>query len=164
MWYANLGVTTGKLSAYVMNKKIVLDVKTLAELFEMDGSAPCKLAHEFDDYNKDEAKKLLFPIVPPHKSSGKTLTTGLSIEDRLLHYTLIKCILPRQSNLTSINEDEFFLLWVFKKRIPLNIPCVILTYMGTFYTTPQSFFPYGMILTKVFSKYRVNFSLEKEIL
>ena len=164
MWYANLGVMTGKLSAYVMGKKLVLDVKTLAELFEMDGLAPCKLAHDFDEYNKDEAKKLLFPVVPPHTSSGKTFTTGLSIQDRLLHYTLIKCILPRQSNLTSINDDEFFLLWAFKKRIPLNIPYFILNYMGTFYTKPQSFFPFGMILTKVFSKYRVSLSLEKDIL
>ena len=47
MFYVSLGVMLGKLSAFVINKRIVLDVQTFIELFEMDGSAPCKLANIF---------------------------------------------------------------------------------------------------------------------
>ena len=47
MFYANLGVIFGKLSCYVMNKKIVLNMQILAELFEMDVATPYKLAKDF---------------------------------------------------------------------------------------------------------------------
>ena len=51
MFYANLEIMFGKLSCYVMNKKIGLDVPTLAKLFEMNGSAPYKLAKDFQEFS-----------------------------------------------------------------------------------------------------------------
>ena len=69
MFYANLGVIYGKLSVFLMNKRIVLDVQTLAKLFKMDGSAPCKLAKDFQEFNREEAIKLLFPYYKPSKAS-----------------------------------------------------------------------------------------------
>ena len=163
MFYANLGVMAGKVSCYVMNKKLVLDLQTLADLFELDASAPCKLAKDFEDFSRAEALKLLFPNQELTKPSGKILISKLSVEDRLLHFTIVKCLTPRSSNTTNIIEDELFLMWAFKKRLPLNIPFIILHYMGIFFKQDLSFYPYGMPLTKVFKRFKVPCSLEKEI-
>ena len=45
----------------------------------------------------------------------------------------------------------------------MNLPFIILNYMGSFVNSTQSFFPYGMHLTAVFRKNRVILSLEKQI-
>ena len=63
IWYANLGVMPGKLSTYVMNKQVMLDMNTMVDLFEIDGSTSSKLPHDFEEYNKEEATKLLFPNI-----------------------------------------------------------------------------------------------------
>ena len=59
-FHANLGVMPKKLLCYVINKKIVLDVWTLAELFEMNDTTPCKLPKDFQDFSREEALKFLF--------------------------------------------------------------------------------------------------------
>ena len=46
-------------------------MQTLAKLFEMDDSAPCKLAKDFQEFNKEEALKLLFPDQEPLRHLGK---------------------------------------------------------------------------------------------
>ena len=132
----NLGAMPNKLFAFVMNIPVVINVNTTVELFEMDGSAPFKLAKDFDDFSRDEAIKVLFLENPPNVVLGKILTTRLSIEDRVLHYNMVKCILPRKSNVTNIIEEELFLMWPFERRLQLNFPYIILSYMGSFYTKP----------------------------
>ena len=44
----------------MLYERIVLDVQTLIELFKMDGSAPCKLAKDFQEFSKEDALNLLF--------------------------------------------------------------------------------------------------------
>ena len=98
MLYGNLGVMLRKLLAFVMNRQLVLEVKNMVELLDMDG------------FNRDEAIKVLFLNNSPNIVFGKILTIELIFEDRLPHYTIMKCILPRQSNITNLIEEEIFLL------------------------------------------------------
>ena len=91
------------------------------------------------------------------------MISKLSVEDKLFHFTIVKCLTPRSSNIKNIVKDEQFLMWAFKKRVPLNLPFIIPTYMGHFFTQVQSFYPFRMPLTTIFRKYRVPFSFEKEI-
>ena len=35
--------------------------------------------------------------------------------------------------------------------------------MGTFHTKDQNFYPYGMVLTKVFKRFKILVSLEKQV-
>ena len=79
MLYANLGVMPRKLLAFVMNKQVVLDVKTLVELFEMDDNASWNLAKDFPNFSRDKAIKLLFQDHPPTIAFRKVITFGLSI-------------------------------------------------------------------------------------
>ena len=134
MFYANLEVLLGKLSCYVMNKRIVLDVQTMVDLFDMDGIPLWTLAKDYPKFNREEAVKLLFPNEKANMPYVKVLTTSLSIEDRLLHFTIVKCIIFRSTNTINMIEDELFLLWAFKKKIPLNLPFIILNYIRTFFT------------------------------
>ena len=71
MFYANLGVLVDKLSCYVMNKQIVLDVQKMVELFEMNGIPPWTLAKDYPKYNREEVVRLLFPDRPVIITFGK---------------------------------------------------------------------------------------------
>ena len=95
MFYANLGVMLGKLSTFVMNKQVMIDIDTMVELFDMDGPTHFKLAKDFEDFSKDKAVKVPLLDNPPIVISGKILATRLFVEDRLLHYTIVKCMLLR---------------------------------------------------------------------
>ena len=61
MFFSNLGVFPGKLSCYVLNKRIVLDVQTLADLFDMDSTPPWTLAKDYPKYSQEATIRLLFP-------------------------------------------------------------------------------------------------------
>ena len=61
MFYANLRVLLGKLFRYVMNKRIVLDIATMVELFDMNSIPPKILAKDHPRYSREETVKLLFP-------------------------------------------------------------------------------------------------------
>ena len=75
MFYANLGVVPGTLSGYVMNKRIVLNIATMTELFDMDGAPPKILGKDHPAYCREEALKLLFTNQKDkdYMSSGKFL-------------------------------------------------------------------------------------------
>ena len=117
MFCANLGVDIGQLSNYVMNKKVVVNVELLCNLFSLDVNVEFKLSKDMEDFNREETIKLLFPNSPLSVVTKKIITIGLSIEDRLMHYTIVKYILPRASNTTNIVEDELFLIWSLKTHM-----------------------------------------------
>ena len=93
-------------------------MKTLAELFEMNVAALCKLAKDFQDFNREEALKLLFPNQEISRPSRKIMISKLSVEDKLLHFTIVKCITLRSSNTTNIVKDEFFCCGPLRRDIP----------------------------------------------
>ena len=94
----------------MINKQVFLDVDAFATLFDMDGSASHKLAKYFEEFTRDEAIKVLFLDNLLIVVIGKILASGLSVEDGVLHYTIIKYILPRAFNITNMMEDELFLM------------------------------------------------------
>ena len=114
MFYANLGVLPRKLSGHVMNKRVVLDTATMVELFDIDGTPLKILGKDHPRYSKEEAVKLLFPSKKDYMSSEKILTSSLPIKDRLLHFTIVKYILPQFTNTTIMVEYELFMLWALK--------------------------------------------------
>ena len=66
----------------------MLDVNTMVELFDMDGSTFFKLAKDFEDFSVNGPVKVLFLDNPPNIISRKILITGLFVKDRLLHHTI----------------------------------------------------------------------------
>ena len=74
----------------------------------MDGSILFKLAKDLGDFSRDEAIRVLFPNNPPNIVIGEILTTRISVEDKLLHYTMVGCILP--SSNTHIIKEELSLM------------------------------------------------------
>ena len=79
MLYANLSVMLGKLSTFVMNREVVIDVKTMVKLFDMDRSTPFNLAKNFKDFRKFYFQNNLPTL------EKKILTIILFVEDRLLY-------------------------------------------------------------------------------
>ena len=68
------------------------------------------LSKDINDYSINKALKLLFPNNPLNVVTIKVMATRLLVKDRLLHCTIVKCILPGVSNTTNIMEDKLFLL------------------------------------------------------
>ena len=71
----------------------MIDIECLCQLFDMYGSATFKLSKDIKDYNKNKALKFLFPNNPLNVVTIKVMSTRLLMEDRLLPYTIVKCIL-----------------------------------------------------------------------
>ena len=94
----------------MLSKRVVLDIVTMVELFDMDGTPPNILDKDHPGYRREKVVKLLFPNQKDYMSSGKILTASLSVEDRLFNFIIVKCILPQSTNTTSIMEDGLFLL------------------------------------------------------
>ena len=82
-----------------MSKQVVLDVDIMVKLFGMDGTSPWNLAKDYPNFSQEEVVKLLLLGQRNNMPFGKVLITSLSIEDRLLHFMIVKYIIP-----WSINE------------------------------------------------------------
>ena len=111
MFYANLGAMPRKVSCYVMNYRVILDVVALVSLFAMDGSPLCLLNKDHPHFNREEALNLLFPGQTLDSPSGKIYTSKLSFV--AFHYCQMHPSPVHHT--TSLVEDDIFLLWALKQ-------------------------------------------------
>ena len=100
MFYANLRSANDKVSCYVMHKHLIIDTELLAKEFKMGVFPPKLQAGSFLNYKKELTIDMLFPYRTPRDSSGKTIITGLSPKDRLLHFIICKVLFPWITNFT----------------------------------------------------------------
>ena len=86
----------------------MIDVECFANEFNMDETSIKLTARSFVKYSKEKAIVMLFPFSTSRDVNGKLLISSLSLEDRILHFSLCKVILLRIANFTQIVEDEPF--------------------------------------------------------
>ena len=97
-----------------MHKHLVINSKFFTTKFDMDSSIFKLSVESFSKYTKYLAINILFPYSTLKDSSGKLTITSLSLEDKILCYTIYKVILPQITNFTQILEEKLFLMWIIK--------------------------------------------------
>ena len=45
--------------------------------------------------------------------TGRLLTGSLDLESRILHYHIVRILLPRSSNLAQVSKEDLIVMWAF---------------------------------------------------
>jgi len=45
--------------------------------------------------------------------TGRLLVGSLALESRILHYLIVRILLPRSSNLAQVSEEDLLVMWAF---------------------------------------------------
>ena len=45
--------------------------------------------------------------------TGRLLVASLAFECRIMHYLIVRILLPRSSNLAQVSEEDLIIMWVF---------------------------------------------------
>ena len=47
--------------------------------------------------------------------TGRLLAGSLAFESRILHYLIVRILLPRSSNLAQVSKEDLIVMWAFHK-------------------------------------------------
>ncbi|KAJ1393662.1 Myb/SANT-like domain [Sesbania bispinosa] len=142
VFYCNLTISNG-------------DLCSKGEKFELTN------IRSWENYDRTEAVKGMIKqgLQPPNKVNAGSL----NVEDRLLHYTLARILIPRGSNYAQLTEEDIFVLWAMKERILINRPLYIGQHMPKVKARKMTDLPYAMLITKMFDHYGVDTGKEGEV-
>ncbi|KAJ1413046.1 hypothetical protein SESBI_19977 [Sesbania bispinosa] len=164
VFYCNLSISNGDLCSEVKGVKIrvtpcdwlsLAGLKFEGEKFELTNIC------SWENYDRTEALKGMIKqgLQPPNKVNAGSL----NVEDRLLHYTLARIMIPRGSNYAQLTEEDIFVLWAMKERILINWPLYICQHMQKVKARKMTDLPYAMLITKMFDHYGVDNGKEGEV-
>jgi len=52
--------------------------------------------------------------------TGRLLTGSLAFESRILHYLIVRILLPRSSNLAQVSEEDLIVMWACHKGLQID--------------------------------------------
>ncbi|KAJ1381273.1 hypothetical protein SESBI_45304 [Sesbania bispinosa] len=116
IFYSNLTIASEDLLSEVKNVKIRVrpsDWLAIAGLkYEGEKFDTTKI-RTWENYNRTKAVRCM--IRPGLQIPKKLNASSLRVENRLLHYTYARILIPRGSNYTQMSEEDIFVLWAIKK-------------------------------------------------
>ncbi|KAJ1402277.1 hypothetical protein SESBI_28172 [Sesbania bispinosa] len=164
VFYCNLTISNGDLCSEVKRVKIRVkpgDWLTIVGLKFQGEKLEVGNIRAWERYDRDEAVKAMIRVGLQQPS--KVNTGSLKVEDRLLHYTLARILIPRGSNYAQLTEEDIFVLWVIKERILINWPYYICQHMQKVKARKTTDLPYAMLITKLLEHYGVDTAKEGEV-
>ncbi|KAJ1430340.1 hypothetical protein SESBI_07831 [Sesbania bispinosa] len=163
VFYCNLTVSNRDLCSEVKRVKIRVkpaDWLTIAGLKFEGEKLEVGNIRAWERYDRDEAVKAMIRVGLQQPS--KVNDGSLKVEDRLLHYTLARILIPRGSNYAQLTEEDIFVLWAMKERILINWPHYICQHMQKVKARKMTDLPYAMLITKLVEHYGVDTAKEGE--
>ncbi|KAJ1375909.1 hypothetical protein SESBI_50497 [Sesbania bispinosa] len=163
VFYSNLTIANEDLLSEVKNVKIRVrpsDWLAIAGLkYEGEKFDTTKI-RSWENYNRTKAVRCMIRtgLQIPKKLNARSLR----VEDRLLHYTYARILIPRGINYAQMSEEDIFVLWAIKNRILLNWPFHILQHMKKVKDKYMMSLPYALLVTKILYHYGVDDNLEGE--
>ncbi|KAJ1401351.1 Myb/SANT-like domain [Sesbania bispinosa] len=142
-----------------LNHFVSIQCPYLQELFEGENIELTNI-RSWENYDRTEAVKGVIKqgLQPPNKVNAGSL----NVEDRLLHYTFARILIPCGSNYAELTEEDIFVLSAMKKRILINWPLYIGQHMHKVKARKMTDLPYAMLITKMFDHYGVDTGKEGE--
>ena len=70
------------------------------------------------DFSVHDARRLV--CTNQADITGRLLAGSLAFESRILHYLIVRILLPRSSNLAQVSEEDLIVMWAFHKGLQID--------------------------------------------
>ncbi|MCH79647.1 hypothetical protein A2U01_0000400 [Trifolium medium] len=163
-FYFNAEVHADKslIISWVKGQEVRLTPEIISDVL----SIPCDGAMVYGPSWYDDLqvnKKELILLFSEHGAQIENPTaSSLNTEFKVLHNICQYCIFPRFGSLEKVTDNDLMVLYHLKNKYQLNLPYVIIHHMIKTAESgkKRNVIPYGMLLTKIFKKLKVD--LKKE--
>jgi len=114
-FYSNLEIQKSTLISKVYGIKMVIDQSLFYDLTQLSSEGvPFEGALNDDwkfDFSVHDARRLV--CTNQADMTGRLLAGSLAFESRMLHYLIVRILLPRSSNLAQVSEEDLIVMWAF---------------------------------------------------
>jgi len=116
-----------------------------------------------EECNYDRALALSSMIREDVQGQNVRNVGTLKMNDRLLHYTWVHIVCPRESNFAQLLNDDIFMMWCIKNNILINWSHYIMQHMMKCRDN-NMLLPYGIFLTRILQVYDFDLSNDQAIM
>ena len=95
-----------------------------------------------------------------NSSSGRKLVGKLGLEDRLLHYVLVRALIPKGGNYAQLSTDDILVMWAMIFEHPINWGYYVIQHILKAKRKANCALPYGMIITTFLQHFKVPLTSE----
>jgi len=122
VFYNNLKIQDGIISSEVHGISMIIDQSLFFSLTKL----PCQGA-PFEgtivddwkfDYSSHDARRMV--CNDQTEMTGRLLAESLTFDNRIMHYIIVRILLPRSSNLVQASEEDLILMWAFLTGRQIN--------------------------------------------
>ena len=114
-FYSNLQIQGSTLIYEVHGIRMQIDESVFFELTQLSNQGVPFEGTIVDDWKFDfsslDARRMVY--TDQAKMSSRLLAGSLTFECRIMHYLIMRILLPRSSNLVQVSEEDLIVMWVF---------------------------------------------------
>ena len=122
VFYSNLKIQDGTLISEVHGIPMIIDESLFFSLTQLPSQgAPFDgtLVDDWKfDYSSHDARRMV--CIDQADMTGRLLVGSLTFDCRIMHYIIVRILMPRSSNLAQASEEDFILMWAFLTGCPIN--------------------------------------------
>jgi len=113
--YNNLRIQDGIIYSEVHNIPIVIDQSLFFSLTKLPNQGVPFEGTVVDDWKFDYSSHDTHCMVCNDQAdmTGRLLAGSLTFDCRIMHYIIVRILLPRSSNLAHASEENLILMWAF---------------------------------------------------
>ena len=122
VFYSNLKIQDGTLISEVHGIPMIIDESLFFSLTQLPSQgAPFKGTLVDDrkfDYSSHDTRRMV--CIDQTDMTGILLVGSLTFDCRIMHYIIVKILMPRSSNLAQASEEDLILMWAFLTGHPID--------------------------------------------
>ena len=115
VFYCNLKIQDGIIMSEVHGTSMVIDQSLFFSLTHLPSQgAPFEGTIVDDwkfDYSSHDARRMV--CNDQAEMTGRLLAGSLTFDNRIMHYIIVRILLPQSSNLAQASEEDLILMWAF---------------------------------------------------
>ena len=117
-FYSNFEIQEGTLISEVYGIKMVIDQSLFYDLTQLPSEGVPFEGTIVDDWKFDFSSHDARRMVCNDQAdmTGRLLVGSLTFDCRIMHYIIVRILLPRSSNLAQASEEDLILMWAFSNR------------------------------------------------
>jgi len=119
---SNLEIQEGTPMSKVYGIKMVIDQSLFYDLTQLPSEGVPFEGALIDDWKFDFSMHDARRLVCTNQADmiGRLLAGSLAFESRILHYLIVRILLPRSSNLAQVSEEDLIVMWVFHNGLQID--------------------------------------------
>jgi len=114
-FYSNLEIQESTLILEVYGIKMVIDQTLFYDLTQLSSDGVQFEGALDDDWKFDFSVHDACRLVCTNQAdmTGRLLVGSLALESCILHYLIVRILLPRSSNLAKVSKEDLIVMWAF---------------------------------------------------